>query len=117
MTERPHLPLPLTLSPAETEAMFVRILDHLTSQQRHDNELLRREVLLEVAAIKETVGKVNEQGTGGTGLAGAVARNNTRVDDLFRIKHIGMGIVTAVALVAGLLYIGIKAWVIAAVSR
>lgn len=101
----------------EVENIVMRVLERVTTEQRRENELLRRELNIEFSAMKETIGKVNEKGDGGTGLAGTVARNNTRVDDLFRIKHIGLGILTAATFSAALIYMGVKAWVVETVGR
>ena len=59
-----------------------------------------------------TGGPSRVSGDGGTGLAGNIARQASRIDLLFSYKNIGTGILIMIGLSSALLFLGFKGWVL-----
>lgn len=76
-----------------------------------------RHAILEykIDLILQRLGEPDSSGTGGTGIVGDIARTNARiketnarVDHLFRLKYIGVGILITIGGTAFLLVAGLK---------
>lgn len=80
-------------------------------------ETVRAEIERELRPLRDAIGEVNDEKTGGTGLAGELARTTSNVNQLFAIRNIGVGVFMAVGLAGALLLLGVKAWVLDLVHR
>ena len=58
--------------------------------------------------LSERIGKVSEDGLGGTGLSGQLARTNARVDHLYSLKYMGVGILVAFGMTGAFVVNSIK---------
>lgn len=75
-------------------------------------EQLREDIREEVEPLYDMIGRVNDKGDGGTGMAGDMARMKTKMDDLFRLKHMGAGAIIALSLTGALILYGFKNWIL-----
>lgn len=93
-------------------------LDRYFAEQREiTRKTIREECEIQMRPIHAALGTVNDSGTGGTGLAGQMARTNARVDEIFRLKHMGLGAIVALSLTGALILLGVKAWVVSLFSH
>lgn len=84
----------------------------LFARQREEMRLvIREEIELHIAPLRISIGQINDEGNGGTGLAGEVARTRSRVNQLFRLRDIGAGVFLAISLTGAVLIAGLKSWV------
>lgn len=76
----------------------------------------------QIESIMKSIGEVNDDETGGSGLAGRMARIETtltekiketdkRVDHLYGLKQVGMGVVLAATSLSFFIVDGFKSWI------
>lgn len=82
------------------------------SMRGHIYQAVREELGVQLQPIRDVIGEVNEDGTGGSGLSGQLARTVTKVDTLFAYRNIGAGFLLAISVTSALLYLGLKGWLI-----
>lgn len=58
--------------------------------------------------LADALGKVNDSKTGGTGLAGELARQGAKIDQLFTLRNIGTGIALSLSVTGALIWLGLK---------
>lgn len=83
--------------------------------------LFRQEVRHDLKALSDRIGATNDAGSGGTGLAGDLARTKTRVYELVKIKDTGTGWIKAtaatLAVTGALILLGAKAFIVELLSK
>lgn len=83
---------------------------------RSDLQLHEQRVSADIEGMRQElekhIGKLSEDGKGGTGLTGQLARTNERVDQLFNLKFAGVGFTLALSLTGAVLLLGLKTWLV-----
>ena len=86
-------------------------------EQALDQSVATQLVLLnfKMEILIEAIGKKNDKGDGGTGLVGELARTNARLDDtnervdhLYSLRNIGIGMFMAIGALSVVIIAGIK---------
>lgn len=90
------------------DAISARVLAEI----RVDIQSHEARVSATITGLEKKIGEESEDGLGGTGLAGQVARTNARVDQLFGLKQVGVGITLSLGVTGALLFLGVKHWVL-----
>lgn len=85
---------------------------HFANLREDLRHTIRTEVEAQVGPIKQAIGEMNDSGDGGTGLSGQLARTMSRVDQLFTLKNIGVGVILTLSVTGTVLFLGIKGWIV-----
>lgn len=101
-----------TMSEDTLERLAEAISARVLSEIRVDIKAHEARVSASIAAVQKELGELSQDGRGGTGLVGQLARTNDRVDQLFKLRYIGGGAFLALSLSGAVLYLGVKAWVV-----
>jgi len=101
------------MTPEAWIAMTTRIemLERAT-QERHEEAvrmMSERSGLLEHLA--EVIGRRSDDGKGGSGLIGEMARLQRDVGELLALKNQGIGLIIAVSIFGVLIVLGIRQWI------
>lgn len=84
---------------------------YFATMEQRLRQAVREEVDTKLDGIEAAIGSLNDEGTGGSGLVGQLARTNARVDELFQLKHVGMGVILSITVAGALILMGIKSWI------
>jgi hypothetical protein len=82
-------------------------LEAFRAEVRDGMEEMRQQHAVLIAAI----GKVSDDGKGGSGLLGEVMRLKTDVRGLLDLKTKGLGFIGAIVLFGALIILGLKGWI------
>lgn len=101
-----NIPMEVHLSEIERERRAAR-----RQMQEDMRRIVKEEIDARIKPLETSIGELDNSGKGGTGLTGQIARTNARVDELFGLRNTGFGVLIALSITGGVLYLGIKSWV------
>ena len=61
--------------------------------------------------VHKSIGEMSQDGKGGTGLAGEIARLQRDVSEIIALKNQGIGLIIAVSIFGVLIVLGIRQWI------
>ena len=70
--------------------------------------LVDERIELRMKPIEDAIGHVNDAKTGGTGLAGELARQGAKIDQLVGLRNMGAGVALCLSVTGALLFLGFK---------